>query len=145
MWQRRTDGTLWIRSAEMLLGVSFGTCLRRCGDILMGRQHYILLRSHHYIKTLWRRLGDVPPRRCWVFHFRCTGDVAGTTRETSLHCCYNVLLRGGYVTISLMRPLLTCSIWFTYLLFSVFAVNYHFFIGLYFSIFLQGSFICQME
>ena len=62
----------------MSLGVSFETCLKRHGDILMGSRCYVLLRCrhdvlirHHEYVPL-RRLSDVPPRRCWVFHLRRT-------------------------------------------------------------------------
>ena len=66
------------------MGVSFETYLRRHGDVLMGRRHYVLLRCRQAIPIRRRedvtlgRLGDVPLRRRWVFHLRRTCDVAGT-------------------------------------------------------------------
>ena len=71
------------------MGVSFETCLRRRGDVLMGRRCYVLLRRHHDVPIRRRgdvpprRLGDVPTRRHWVFHLGRTCDV--------------VLLPGGHV------------------------------------------------
>ena len=64
------------------MGVSFETCLRRRGDVLMGRHHDIPIRRREDVPL--RRLGDVPLRRRWVFHLRRTYDVAGTYRQTSL-------------------------------------------------------------
>ena len=58
------------------MGVSFETCLRRRGDVLMGRRCYVLLRRGHDVPirrrgdVSLRRLGNVPPRRRWVFHLR---------------------------------------------------------------------------
>ena len=43
----------------------------------MGRRCYVLLRRHHDVPIRCR--GDVPLRRCWMFHLRRTCDVAGTT------------------------------------------------------------------
>ena len=77
------------------MGVSFETCLRRRGDILMGRRHYVPMRRHHDIQLRrredipLRRLGDVSLRRRWVFRLRRTCDVTGTYRET--------LLRAGWL------------------------------------------------
>ena len=71
------------------MGVSFEAYLRRLGDLLIGRRHYIPLRRRHDIPIRSRKdvplrhLGDVPLRRHWVFHLRHTCDVAGTYRETS--------------------------------------------------------------
>ena len=59
----------------------------------MGRRYYILLRSRHNIPI--RRLGDVPPRRRWMFHLRLTYDVAGTHRKTSLRRRHDVMLPEG--------------------------------------------------
>ena len=83
------------------MGVSFETCLRRRGDVLMGRRHYVPMGRHHDIPIRrredvpLRRLGDVPLRRHWVFHLRRTCDVAGTYKETSLRRCHDVFLPGG--------------------------------------------------
>ena len=83
------------------MGVSFETCLRRRGDVLMGRRHYVPMGRHHDIPIRrredvpLRRLGDVPLRRRWVFHLRWTCNVSGTYRETSLRRHYDVLLPGG--------------------------------------------------
>ena len=58
------------------VGVSFETCLRRRGDVLMGRRHYVPMGRHHDIPIRrredvpLRRLGGVPLRRHWVFHLR---------------------------------------------------------------------------
>ena len=99
---RRPNGTSWIRSTETSLGVSFETCLRRHGDVLMGSCHYVPLRRHHNIlirrreDVPLRRLGDVPLRRRWVFHLRRTCDIIGMYTETSLRRRYDVLLPGGF-------------------------------------------------
>ena len=83
------------------MGVLFEACLRRRGDLLMGRHHYVPMRRHQDIPirrsedVLLRRLGDVPLRRSWVFHLRRTCDVTGTYRETLLRRRYDVLLPGG--------------------------------------------------
>ena len=80
----------WWRTTETSLGVSFETCLRRCGDIQMGHRCYVLLRRRHDVPirhlgdVLLRLLGDVPLRRCWVFHLKFTCDVARKYRETLL-------------------------------------------------------------
>ena len=72
------------------MGVSFETCLRRRGNVLMGRRCYVLLRRRYDFAIRrredvpLRRLRDVASRRCWVFHLGRTCDVAGTYRETSL-------------------------------------------------------------
>ena len=57
------------------MGVSFKTCLKRRGDVMIGRRYYLLLRRHcdvpiRHGKVLLRRLGDVPSRRRLVFHLR---------------------------------------------------------------------------
>ena len=83
------------------MGVSFETCLRRRGDVMMGRRCYVLLRRRYDVPirrrrdTPLRRLGDVPSRFCWVFHLRRTCDVAGTYRGTSLRRRRDVLMSGG--------------------------------------------------
>ena len=71
----------------------------------MGRRCYVLLRRRHNVPTRCRgdvplrSLDNVPPRRCWVFYLRCTYDVAGTSRETSIQRRYDVLLQGGKNTL----------------------------------------------
>ena len=83
------------------MGVSFETCLRRRGDVLMGRRHYVPMGRHHDIPIRrredvpLRRLGDVPLRRRWVFHLTRTCDITGTYKETSLRRRDDVLLPGG--------------------------------------------------
>ena len=85
------------------MGVSFEAHLRRRGDVLMGHRHYVPLRRRHDVSIRncedvpLRRLGDVPLRRRWVLHLRCTCDVTGPYRETSLRRCDDVLLPGGAV------------------------------------------------
>ena len=76
------------------MGVSFETCLRRRGDVLMGRRHYVPMGRHHDIPIRrredvpLRRLGDVPLRRRWVFSFetylRRNWDVQRDVVTTSL-------------------------------------------------------------
>ena len=67
----------------------------------MGRRCYVLLRRRQDVPVRCRgdvplrRLRHVPPRCSWVFHLRRTCKVAGTSRETSLRCRYDVLLTGG--------------------------------------------------
>ena len=65
--QQHNSETWWKRTTATLLGVSFGTYMRRCRDILKARSYVPL-----------RRLGDVPPRRRWVFHLRLIWDVVKT-------------------------------------------------------------------
>ena len=58
------------------MGVSFETCLRRRGDVMIERHYYVLLKRRQDVPTkrcgdvLLRRLGDVPQRVRWVFHLR---------------------------------------------------------------------------
>ena len=98
---RRTTETSWLRTTETLLGVSFETCPRCRGDVLMEGRHYVPMRRHHHIPIRrhedvpLRCLGNVPLRRCWVFHLRRTCDVTGTYRETSLRRRHVILLPGG--------------------------------------------------
>ena len=107
-WIRTTE-TSWWHTAETSLGVSFQTCLRRHGDVLMGGRCYVLLRRHHDISIRRHRdvplshLGDVPTRRRWVFHLGHICHVARTYRETSLQRCNDVSLPGGEVYVYLMR------------------------------------------
>ena len=75
-------------------------------DVLMGRRCYALLRSCHDVPIIrrgdvpLRRIGDAPPRRRWMFHLRCTCDVAGTYINTSLGRRHDVLLPGGAVSFA---------------------------------------------
>ena len=98
---RRTTETSWRRYNETSLGVSFETCLRRCGDVIMGCRCYVLLRGRYDVPirrgrdARLRRLGDVPSKRRWVFHLRRTCNVTGTYRETSLWRRHDVLMPGG--------------------------------------------------
>ena len=84
------------------MGVSFKTCLRRRGDVMMGRRCYVLLRRRYDVPIRRRRdtpltrLGEIPSRRRWVFHLRRNCDVAGTYRETSRRRRHDVLMPGGY-------------------------------------------------
>ena len=59
MWQRNSE-TWWRRTIATLLDVSFGTYMRRCRVVLMGRRGNVSL----------RRLGHTPLRRCWVLYLR---------------------------------------------------------------------------
>ena len=85
------------------MSVSFETCLRHRGDVLMRRRCYVLLRRRHDVSIRrcgdvpLRCLGDVPPRRRWVFHLRRACDVAGRYREASLRHRHDVLLPGGFL------------------------------------------------
>ena len=85
--------TSWWRTTEMSFGVSFETYLRRRGDVLMGRRHYVPMRPRHIIPI--SRCEDVPLRCRRVFHLRRSCNVAGTYREMSLRCRHDVLLPGG--------------------------------------------------
>ena len=86
-WIHITETSLWC-TIEVSLGVSFEICLRSRGDVLMERYCYVLLRRRHDVSI--RCPGDVPLRhfadgllRCrWVFHLRCSYNVAGTQRKT---------------------------------------------------------------
>ena len=95
------------------MGISFETCLRRRRDGLMGRRCYVLSRRCHDVpikcrgNVLLRCLGEVPPRRRWVFHLRQTCDFAGTYRETSLRRRYDVLLPGRFIVFKKIQT--TCS------------------------------------
>ena len=93
------------------MGASFETYLRRPGDELMRRRHYVPLRRGHDTPIRCRedvplrRLDDVPLRRHWVFHLRRTCDVAGMYKETTLRHRHDVLLLGGLFGV------LTALIW----------------------------------
>ena len=58
------------------MGVSFKTCFRSRGDVMMGRRCYVLLRRRYGVPIRrlgdapLKGLGDVPSRRRWVFHLR---------------------------------------------------------------------------
>ena len=88
------------------MGVSFKACLRRRGDVMMGRRCYVLLRRRYDVPircrgdTPLRRLGDIPSRLRWVFHLRRTCDVTGTYRKTSLRRHQDVLMPGGQFSVS---------------------------------------------
>ena len=58
--RQRDSKTWWRRTTATLLGVSFGTYMRRRRDVLMGRRGYVSL------------------RRLWVFHLRLIWDVVET-------------------------------------------------------------------
>ena len=113
--ERRTNGMSWIRTTETSLGVSFETYLRCCGDALMRRRHYVPLRRGHDIPIKrredvpLRHLDDVRLRRRWVFHLRCTCDVAGQYKETSLRRRHAVLLPGGKF-VNFLKNRLTINI-----------------------------------
>ena len=88
--------TSWISNTSMALDISFETCLRHRGDVLMGCRYYFALRRRENI-SIWHcrdvpltHLGGVPTRRRWLFHLRHTCSVAGTYRETLLWCRHNV-------------------------------------------------------
>ena len=57
LWQRS-----WWRTRETSLGVPFETCLRRRGDVLMGRLCFVLLRCYHDVPKRCRE-EHVPLRR----------------------------------------------------------------------------------
>ena len=91
------------RDVVETLGVSFKTCLRCRGDVMMERRCYVLLRRRYGVPIRCRgdaplrRLGDVPSRRRWVFHLRRTCDVNGTYRETSLRRHHDILMPDGMI------------------------------------------------
>ena len=82
------------------MGVSFKACLRRRGDVMVGRLCYVIFRRRYGVPIRHRGdaplrcLGDVPSRRRSVFHLRCGSNVTGTYRETSLRRPYDVLMPG---------------------------------------------------
>ena len=94
------------------MGVSFETCLRRCGDVPMGRRRYVPMRRHHDIPKRrredvpLRRLGDVLLTRRWVLHLRRSCDVTGTYRETSIRRHHDVVLPG---VLTVTSKLVTAS------------------------------------
>ena len=67
--KRCTNRKSGIRTIEMLLGVSFETCLRHCEGVLMERRRYVHFRRFHDVPISCRGdvplrcLGNVPPRR----------------------------------------------------------------------------------
>ena len=69
------------------MGVSFETCLRRCGDVLIGRRCYVLFRRRHDVPTrrrgavILRRLVDVPSRRRWCFIWDVPATSLGSTER----------------------------------------------------------------
>ena len=71
------------------MGVSFETCLRRHGEVMVGRRCYVLLRRRYDIPVRsrrdapLRRLGDVSSRRRWVFRLRRTYDVSDVQRNVA--------------------------------------------------------------
>ena len=98
---RRSNKMPWRRTTETSLGVLFGTCLRHCGDVLIGRRCYVLFRRCHDVPIRrcgdvpLRHLVDVPLRRHWVFHLGSTCDVAGMYGETLWRPRHDFLLPGG--------------------------------------------------
>ena len=84
-----------------VVGCFIETCLRRRGDVLMGRRCYVLLKRRYDVPIRRRGgvplrcLGNVPSRRRWAFHLGRTCDGAGTHRETSLRRSHDVLIPGG--------------------------------------------------
>ena len=73
MSQQSNSEMWWRRTTATLLGVSFGTYIRRRRHVPMRRRGYVSL----------RRIGDVLLRRLWVFHLRLIWDVVGRTDGTS--------------------------------------------------------------
>ena len=63
--QQRNLETCWRRTTATSVSVLFGTDRRCLRDILMRCHGYVLLKC----------LGDIPQRRCWVFHFGLVWDV----------------------------------------------------------------------
>ena len=116
--------TFWWRTAKILSGASFETCLRGRGDTLMECCYYVLLRRRHNVPISCRgdvplrRLGDVLPRSRLVFHlkFTCTG----TNIETWLQRCHDLLLSDGLVIKTYMlfnldiadNTILSCFLFF---------------------------------
>ena len=74
----------------MSLSVSFQTCLRRRGDILMGRRYYVLFRRRHDAPI--RRRRDVPLRRLSdVSPRRLIWGVLATSMRLTERRCYEVV------------------------------------------------------
>ena len=98
---RRTTEMSWRRTTEKSLDISFETSLMCLEHMLMVGRCYGKMRRYHYV-PLWlrrdvllRRLGDIPPRRCWVFHSRPTSDVVGVNRKALIRRRHDVLLPSG--------------------------------------------------
>ena len=85
-----TTETFWLRTTETLLGASFETYLTPSIDVLIRCFCYVLLRRRHEVPIkrhggiLLRHLGDVPPRRRWMFHLRLSATSLGLTQRR--HC-----------------------------------------------------------
>ena len=97
---RRTTEMSWRRTTEKSLDISFETSLMCLEHMLMVGRCYGKMRRYHYV-PLWlrrdvllRRLGDIPPRRCWVFHSRPTSDVVGVNKKALIRR-HDVLLPSG--------------------------------------------------
>ena len=71
----------------------FQALMRRCCFVPLRRCNDVLVRCCKDVPLT--DLGNAPPRRRWIFYLRCSCDGAGTYRETSLRCCYDVLMSGG--------------------------------------------------
>ena len=71
------------------MGVSFETCLRRRGDVMVGRRCYVLLRRRYDVPIRsrrdapLRRLDDVSSRCRWVFRLRRTYNVSDVQRDVA--------------------------------------------------------------
>ena len=75
-WILTEDFKFWIKS-NIIPTCHYDVLIRRRGDVPL------------------RLLGNVSPRRRWVFHLRRTCDIAGTYRETLSGRRHDVLLPGG--------------------------------------------------
>ena len=88
-WIRTTE-TSWWRTTETSFGVSFQTCLRRRGDVLMGRRCYILLRRWRNVPircrgdVLLRRIADVLQERSFETYMQHRWDIQKGVVATSL-------------------------------------------------------------
>ena len=99
-WWRSTEETS-ISTTDTSICVSFETCLRFRGEVLIGGRCYVLLRHCHDVSI--RRHGHVP-----LIHTRSTEtslDVSfetylrrrGSYRKTSLRSRHDVLLLSGVI------------------------------------------------
>ena len=70
---------------QRYLGASFETYRRRCRDVVMGRSGYVPL----------RHFGDIPQRRCLVFHWALLETSWRRTDGTTLQCPFKTLSRGS--------------------------------------------------